>query len=85
MVLFGPLEAARLPVAPTSKAVRPRRYDTISLSALAFLAIWIALSVLTASVWATFRAAQRRAAERRQALAGVTSDEESLDDEDASG
>lgn len=50
---------------------------------LAFLALWLALSVATGVAWAAFRAAQKRAAQRQRALAGVTLDETARDDEDA--
>ena len=50
---------------------------------LAFLALWLALSVATGAGWAAFRAAQRRAAERHRVLAGVTSDEAAHEDADA--
>jgi hypothetical protein len=50
---------------------------------LAFLALWLALSIATAAAWSTLRAAQRRAARHRRAIAGVTSDEAAHDDEDA--
>lgn len=64
-------------------SVSSERYNIHRMGLLAFLALWLALSVVTATAWGTFRAAQRRAAERQRALAGVTSDEEAPDDEDA--
>ena len=60
-----------------------RRYNTQRMALLAFLALWLALSIATAAAWSTLRAAQRRAARHRRAIAGVTSDEAAHDDEDA--